>query len=68
MSHTDHASELTLPTSQPNGALMNRPGTSSSSGAVVNGHTAINNVNQALEQQKETVTTGGVSGIVPTLQ
>lgn len=60
MSHVDQTSDLTLPTSHPTGAGMNGTATA------VNG-TAITNGTAPLEQ-KETATTGGVSGIVPTLQ
>ena len=65
MSHADQASDLTLPTSHPNGAGMN--GTATSSTAVINGTTANGTITHE-QQQKEMVTTGGVSGIVPTLQ
>ena len=54
MSHADQTSEIGLPSQHQNGAGMNGTAT-----------TAING-NGVLE--KETVTTGGVSGIVPTLQ
>ena len=66
MSHADQTSDLTLPTSQSNGAGTNGTATA------VNGNassTAATNGNTNLEQQqKEMATTGGVSGIVPTLQ
>ena len=65
MSHADQTSDLALPTSHPNGAGMN--GAATLSTVVTNGTTS--NGTTALEQQqKDTVTTGGVSGIVPTLQ
>jgi hypothetical protein len=52
----EQTSDLSLPARFTNGATPN--------GTAV----AVTNGNTALESQKETVTTGGVSGIVPTLQ
>jgi hypothetical protein len=54
MSHVDQTSDLSLPSQLQNGAGMNGTATTATKG------------NGALE--KEAVTTGGVSGIVPTLQ
>lgn len=59
MSHSDQTSDLTLPTPPTSGAASG----TGMNGAVVNGAGSIG----ALEQ-KESATTGGVSGIVPTLQ
>ena len=52
MSQADQTSDLSLPSQTQNGAGMNDTATAATNGAV----------------EKETVTTGGVSGIVPILQ
>jgi hypothetical protein len=59
MSHADQTSDLTLPTSHPTGAGMNGTATAVNGTPITNGTTPL---------EKEMVTTGGVSGIVPTLQ
>lgn len=60
MSHAEQTSDLTLPTSNPTGAGMNGTATAVNGTATTNGTAPL--------EQKETATTGGVSGIVPTLQ
>jgi hypothetical protein len=60
MSNIDHTSDLALPSSSSTGAGMN-----GAAAATTNGTTAITNGNAP---DKDVVTTGGVSGIVPTLQ
>jgi hypothetical protein len=65
MSHADQTSDLALPTPHPNAAGTN--GAATSSTALANGTTS-NGTSAHEQQQKEMVTTGGVSGIVPTLQ
>jgi hypothetical protein len=59
MSHADQTSDFSLPTSQPNGAGMTGTVAAGGSNVAINGNTS---------EHKETVTAGGVSGIVPTLQ
>jgi len=51
----EQTSDLSLPSGYTNGATSN-------------GTAAVTNGSAAVEAQKETVTTGGVSGIVPVLQ
>jgi transcription initiation factor TFIID TATA-box-binding protein len=65
MSHADQTSDLALPTSSSStGAGMN--GTAAAAAApTTNGATTMTNGNVP---DKDAVTTGGVSGIVPTLQ
>ena len=60
MSHADQTSDLALPPSSSTGAGMNGAAT-----ATTNGTAATTNGNAP---DKDAVTTGGVSGIVPTLQ